>query len=88
MRKPLTLAALLGALALPSLPAGAADVVTITDYGADGDNTYYQVTCSDNTRASVVIVPAPRKVCAHPAAGAPQCRSSWTVREAAVKACQ
>jgi hypothetical protein len=88
MTKRLKMALLAAGFGVFALPAMAAEPVSIGDYGSDGNETYYQVTCSDNTQASVVVREKPKQVCAVPAYGDETCKAHWTVKEAAAKACK
>jgi hypothetical protein len=88
MRKRLKMALLVTGFGLFALPAMAAEPVSIGNYGNDGDEVYYQVTCSDNTQGSVIVKSNPKQICALPAFGKETCRAVWTVKEAAAKACK
>jgi len=59
------------------------------NYNEDGEGIYHGVICSDGNEASVVErIGTPRQICGLPAYGAESCRSNWSVRAAAVYACQ
>lgn len=88
MRKRLKMALLTAGFGLFVLPAMAAEPVSIGNYGDDGGEVYYQVTCSDNTQGSVIVRSSPKQICALPAHGKETCRAIWTVKEAAAKACK
>jgi hypothetical protein len=88
MRKRLTMALLLTGFGLFALPAIAAEPVSVGKYGDDGDEVYYQVTCSDNTQGSVIVKKVPKQICALPAYGKETCKAVWTVKQAAAKACK
>jgi hypothetical protein len=70
-----------------ALPAGAASVGRIHAVGEDG-KSYYEVTCSDGTRLSVVAEDAPRNVCIYANHLGRSCRTDWSVENAAVYACR
>lgn len=88
MRKRLTTALILTGLGLFALAATAGEPVSIGNYGDDGGEVYYQVTCSDNTQGSVVVREEPRQICAMPAYGKETCKPRWTVKEAAAAVCK
>ena len=72
----------------PGLPANAADVLQIADYGKDGGQ-YYQIVCSDRSIATIRMETNPDRACVQRPGSDEQCTSgTWSVREAAVKACQ
>ena len=76
------------ALGMLSLAAGAAKPVSIGNFGEDGEETYYEVTCSDNSRGTVIEKKDPEQVCAYPAEGQARCNKFWTVKVAAEHACK
>jgi len=88
MRTLLKTALLLVGLGLFAISAGAAEPVSIGNYGDDGGEVYYQVTCSDNTTGSVIVREEPNEICALPAYGEEICKAVWTVKSAAAKACK
>ena len=88
MKKLILNTLLFAALGLASLAVGAAKPVSIGNFGEDGDETYYEVTCSDNTRGTVIEKKDPAQVCAYPAEGQAKCSKHWTVKKAAEKACK
>ena len=88
MRKRLKMALLTTGFALFALPLMAAEPVSVGKYGDDGSETYYQVTCSDNTQGSVIVKSEPKEICALPAYGEATCKKAWTVKQAAAKACK
>ena len=88
MSKRLKMALLAAGLGAFALPVMAAEPVSVGKYGDDGDETYYQVTCSDNTQGSVIVKSEPKEICALPAYGKETCKAAWTVKEAAAKACK
>ena len=88
MRKRLTTALLLTGLGVFALPVMAAEPVSVGNYGDDGGEVYYQVTCSDNTQGSVIVKSDPKEICALPAYGQATCKARWTVKQAAAKACK
>ena len=88
MRTLLKTILLLAGLGLFAIPAGAAEPVSVGNYGDDGGEVYYQVTCSDNTTGSVIVREEPKEICALPARGETVCKTAWTVESAAAKACK
>ena len=88
MNKLLTNTLLLAALAMASLAASAAEPVSIGNYGDDGGQTYYQVTCSNNTRGTVIEKQEPPQICAYPANADEVCKAAWTIKKAAAYACK
>lgn len=70
-----------------TLPAGAATVGRIHSVGQDG-KSYYEVTCSDGNRLSVVVDDTPRNVCIYADHLGRSCRTDWSVENAAAYACQ
>ena len=88
MKKVLLNALLFAALGMVSLSTGAAKPVSIGNYGDDGDETYHEVTCSDNSRGTVIEKRDPKQVCAYPANGQARCNKNWTVKKAAEHACK
>ena len=88
MNKLLSNTLLLAALGLVPLAAGAAEPVSIGNHGADGDKTYYEVTCSNNTRGSVIEQHEPKQLCAYPANADEVCKAAWTLKDAASYACK
>lgn len=89
MKQRLATALVLTCAGLFAQAVGAAQPVSIGNYGEDGEGVFYGVVCDDNSEGSVVerIAP-PRQICAQPAFGAESCRGGWSVNEAAVYACQ
>ena len=89
MTKTLNIGLVFGAMSLlASSMTLAADVVAIGELGEDGDESYYQVTCSNNTRASVMVQKEPAQICAHPPVNGVTCKPKWTVSQAAAEACK
>jgi hypothetical protein len=89
MKQRLATALVLTCAALFAQAVGAAQPVSIGNYGEDGEGVFYGVVCDDNSEGSVVKrIEPPRQICATPAFGAESCRGGWTVNEAAVYACQ
>ena len=89
MKQRLATALVLTCAALFAQSVGAAQPVSIGNYGEDGDGIFYGVICDDNSEASVIQrIEPPRQICATPAFGAESCRGGWTVNEAANYACQ
>lgn len=88
MRTLLKTALLLAGIGILAIPAGAAEPVSVGNYGDDGNEVYYQVTCSDNTTGSVIVRQEPKEICALPAYGEQICKAAWTVESAAAKACK
>ena len=81
--KTLTFAAAFAAAGI----AHSADPQHIADYGEDGDARYYQVRCTDGRVASLRVLAETKEVC-YSTPGGEVCTGSWSVREAAVAACQ
>jgi hypothetical protein len=89
MKQRLATALVLACAGLFAQTVGAAQPVSIGNYGEDGEGVFYGVICDDNSEGSVVQrIEPPRQICATPAFGAESCRGGWTVNEAAVYACQ
>ena len=80
-----TTAVVLAALALP---ASAAPVSSIQDYGMDGDSHFYQVRCEDGRSGSLEVRSRPPEVCVVPQVGESVCREGWRIEEAAEHACR
>ncbi len=82
------LAVILGAsTVLLSTQAVADPVKRVLPHGKDGDNYYYQVMCTNGTRASVVVRDTDSTICAQGLGGERVCKSGWTVQRAAEHAC-
>ena len=65
----------------------AAKVLTISEYGDDGDGVYYQVTCADGAKGSVIVRHTPPEICAQPAYRDESCRVGWDLEQAAAYSC-
>jgi len=83
----------LAALAAGLVAAGAAvaqqpAVKRIIPGGADGERSYYVVSCRDDTRTSIIVDHASEEICATPRGGTAQCRKDWRLRDAADHACK
>ena len=82
------LAAMLSATtALLSTQALANPVKRVLPHGKDGDNYYYQVTCTNGTQASVIVQSKDNQVCGQAFGGELVCNSDWSVQIAAEHAC-
>lgn len=67
----------------------AAQPVSIGNYGEDGEAIFYGVICSDKSEGSVTErIVTPKHICGQPAFGTESCRVGWSVKDAAVYACQ
>jgi hypothetical protein len=89
MKQRLATALVLTCAALFAQSVGAAQPVSIGNYGEDGDDIFYGVICDDNSEGSVIKhIEPPKQICAQPAFGAASCRGGWSVNEAAIYACQ
>ena len=89
MKQRLATALVLTCAALFAQSVGAAQPVSIGNYGEDGDGIFYGVICDDNSEGSVIKrIEPPKQICAIPAFGAESCRGGWSVNEAALYACQ
>ena len=89
MKQRLATALVLACAGLFTQAVGAAQPVSIGNYGQDGEGIYYGVICSDRSEASVVErLESPKLICGQPAFGAESCRAGWSVKDAARYACQ
>ncbi len=88
MKKRLATALVLACTGLFAQSVGAAQPVSIGNYGEDGDGVFYGVICDDNTEGSVIEQPALKQIWAQSAYGAQSCRAGWSVNEAARYVCQ
>ena len=55
--------------------------------GADGDETYYNVRCRNNTVGSIIVYSGKQEVCATPQGGQETCKGSWSLPRAASASC-
>ena len=66
MKKSIQIAlALAGALTF-SQAINAADVTSIAPFGEDGEDSFYQIACSNQTVGSVVVHAKPKQLCDAP----------------------
>ena len=88
MKMKTTLATLATALVLgTSASAQDGAVKRIIPGGQDGDRTYYNVSCWNDVRVSVIVEQAKARVCAQPRRGQPRCQKDWPIEQAAAHAC-
>ena len=70
MKQRLATALVLTCAALFAQSVGAAQPVSIGNYGEDGDGIFYGVICDDNSEGSVIKrIEPPKQICAQPAFG-------------------
>ena len=56
--------------------------------GADGGSVYYRVICKSGETGTVVIHEEENRICAYPRAKGQDCRTTWDLNAALIKACQ
>lgn len=88
MNKALRIAMILASMTVFLHPVDATSVRGVMEFGQDGEATYYQIRCSDNTRGSVVVHLKEPKICAQPLHRPEQCRTNWSLQEASAFACK
>ncbi len=62
-------------------------VERVLAHGKDGDKFYYQISCTNGTRGSVVVQDKDKKICAQAFRGKRVCNAAWSVERAAKHAC-
>jgi len=55
--------------------------------GTDGDQTFYNVTCRDESVGSIVVYGEKQEVCVIPQGGTERCKSPWALQRAARASC-
>lgn len=89
MKQRLATALVLACAGLFAQAVGAAQPVSIGNYGEDGEAIFYGVVCDDGVEVSVTErIEPPKQICGQPAFGTESCRAGWSVNAAAVYACQ
>ena len=75
-------------LCLASLPGHAAKTgIGVDDYGRDGDEHYYRVSCMDGQVTKMIYLPREGRTCYFDAKGDRKCLKTQDIDAVAVRAC-